>query len=494
MEQVEIHAYLSTCAAAVAVEDLAHQWHRKLKTPAVAFMGLALCVARRLVVGSDAVIDVDEEDSETSHGSDGGGHAQGCAASVAQAVVFLTLAPVNVSQLVIMGSVTPNGQWDSVVAVLAGNRCHGFLRRLDLPEGLAIDDRDVVALLDATRGLAHLRSLTVSGAGVNTLLNAVGGTLRWLALPDCSATQHIHFAQMPLLRCVGAVRCLPATVTSIDLWQLKHLVRIGDNFGSCCSGLRDLRLPPTVTAIGFCFLNDCTSFSAVLDLSHLTQLEKISDNFANRSTLPDVRLPPSVTTVGDYFLFDCTSFAAVLDLSHLTKLASIGDRFAFCCAVPDVRLPPSLASIGSNFLVGCSALTAVLDLSHLAQLEKIRGCFACRSTLPGVRLPPSATAIGFCFLDGCMSFSAVLDLSHLTLLEGINASFASNSSVPEVLLPPGIKFIGDHFLLNCGSVAAVLDLSQLTQLESIGRRFTVNSSVPGVRLPPGATSVGDFQD
>jgi hypothetical protein len=260
-----------------------------------------------------------------------------------------------VSRLVINGSVS-RAEWHCVAAALDRNRCHGFMRHLELP-ALHMDASAAAALLTATNGLVHLRSLQCGGAGANTVLDAVGGRLRRLALPDCTAAEGISFAQMPLLRCVGAVRALPASVAVIDLSHLQRLTRIGDHFGCECDGLRDVRLPPSVTAIGDCFLYRCRAFAAVLDLSPLTQLQRIGGYFAADSPLSDLRLPSSVTAIGDSFLFRCTAYRGVLDLSHLTSLQSLDRGFAAGCAVRDVRLPSSVRAIGRIFLSDCGNIT-----------------------------------------------------------------------------------------------------------------------------------------
>jgi hypothetical protein len=245
---------LATCAAVVAVEDLAHQRHGKLETPAAAFMGLALADARRLVVGNAA--------------------HQPNRQSVPGALHFLAVAPVNVSRLVITGYPS-RAEWASIAAALDGNRCHGFMRHRDL-RAVPIDASDAAALLTAMNGLAHLRSLQCSGAGAVAPVDAVGGTLRRLELRNCTAAQNFDFARMPLLREVGPLPSLPDSVTSIDLSDLQHLTRIGDHVGQlspmvvklCGSRTSEMPLwPPSQSPID-CSCVRCDRSSGAVKAAH----------------------------------------------------------------------------------------------------------------------------------------------------------------------------------------------------------------------------------
>jgi hypothetical protein len=340
-----VDAALARCAAAVAVEALAHSHYGALGTPAAAFMGLALSGVRRLVVGDPNETTYKFDDDET--GDEGRDVERDVNLSVPRAVQVLAVAPLNVSSLVLDASVATTS-WPAIVAALDVNRCHAFMRRLNLHEIDSISADGAAALLTATNGLAHLRSLQCAGAGVETLLNAVGN-LRRLALPECSAIQNIPFSRLPLLRRVGPVWGLPDAVTALDLSSLQHLVRVDAYFGVACRGLREVRLPPSVTSIGDSFLEECGNLG-VLDLSNLTQLRWVGDFFAQETSIADVRLPPSVAAIGDYFLYRCTSIMTVLDFSHLTKLQSIGTHFSVHTAVPDVNLPHGVVSIGDHFL------------------------------------------------------------------------------------------------------------------------------------------------
>jgi hypothetical protein len=432
---------LATLAATVAVEELAHRRHGNLNTPAVAFTGLALCWARRVrVMDSDIVC--------PEMGSD---HTE-IRLSAALAVRFIATAPVSLSRLTV-GLRVSAAEWRNVVAALDGNLCHGFLQRLELPGELPVDCDDAAALLSAANGLTQVRSLRCTGGGVVTILAAVGGTLRQLELPDCSDVAALDFARVPLLRRVGPVVSLPASVTALDLSSLHHLVSV-DDFGRGCAGLRDVRLPPTVTAIGDSFLRGCASLAGVLDLSHLSQLRSIGACFAECSSVADVRLPPSVAEIGYLFVSSCEALTAALDLSHLTQLHTIGGHFAAHGSAPEVRLPPSVTSIGDDFLQSCASLAGVLDLSHLSQLLRIPDNFARDSFgLCDVRLPPSVTSIGDHFLSECDSLTAVLDVSHLTRLQRVGCGFASFTSIPDVRLPPNtFDFVGNEFLDGCGNL------------------------------------------
>jgi hypothetical protein len=469
------------CAAAVAVEDLAHQQYAKLDTPAAAVAGLALCGCRRLVVGHPAR------------------PLRRAAIAPVEAVRFLQLAPTNVSSLTVHASVEA-AAWRNIVRALDRNRCHELMQHLHLgvprcehregphnvEEEFQIDSIDAARLLVATGDLSHLRSFRCTGEGADILLGTVGDSLRWLGVADCAGTG--DFALWPLLRRVGPMAAL-RNVTVIDLSRL-HLMRVDTDFGTDCDSLRAVQLPSTVTSIGDRFLSGCLSFTGVLDLSHVTQLRRVGFDFAIKSRIAGVQLPPNVTSLGDNFFALCTASASVLDLSRLTQLQEIGSGFAQYSSVPAVRLPASVTCIGDSFLEGCPSLIGAVDLSHVSALRRIGERFAMQSTIPDVRLPPSVEFIGGQCFVGCLSWTTALDLSHLTLLHAVRDSFAAGSSIPAVRLPATVRSIADAYLSECTSADAV-DLSYATALRSIGDDFARSSSVSRVQLPSGVESIGD---
>jgi hypothetical protein len=431
---------MNTALSAVAVEDLARRQYGKLDTPAAAIMCLALCGSRSLAVHY-----------QTS----------GNALSSDAAARFLARAPTNVSRL------TLRFAWDDVVAALGDSPCHGFLRRLELTDASPVH---VDKLLAATSDLAHLRSLRCAGDGVHRLLRAVGGALRRLELPDCAKTAELDFGRLAQLRRIGPVCGLPNKITSIDLSSLRHLVRVDDGFGRKCRELRDVRLPPGVTSIGGGFLEECTSLSAaVLDLSHLTRLQRIGDGFARGSSASDLRLPPSVTSIGSNFLASCNSMAAVLDLNHLCQMQKVNDNFAWGSSVLDVRLPPSVVSIGDHYLGHCSSMRAPLDLSRLTGLQSIGSYCGCDAALTEVNLPPSVATIGIGFLKNCFALGGVLDLSHLALLQKVDDYCAMSSGVADMLLPAGVVYIGYGFLQGCREMPARRKAELLDQHSRVPR-------------------------
>jgi hypothetical protein len=394
-------AHLVLCVAAVAVEELAHRQCGRLATPAAAFMGLALCGARRLLVHGRTLL------APCRHGV---AEVNRNACTVAEAARFIATAPTNLSRLTICGPIhssVTKAEWAGIVAALASNRCHAFLRRLELPKLFGLDVADAGALLDATNNLEQLRSLSCAGNGLHVILDRVKGGLRQLAVLHChGGGERFDVGSCRMLRRVGPIRGLPPAVASIDLSHLTHLVRVDEGFGWQCPHLRSLQLPRSVTAIGDGFLYQCTSMVGVLDLSHMLQLQRVGGEFAMRSS--------------------------------------------FC----GVRLPPSVKRIGKNFLLACASLTDVLDVSGLADLQCIENGFAASSSIPGVRLPPSVTSIGDTFTFNCIAMTATLDLSRLTGLLRVGRRFAAASTVPDVLLPECLALTGDEFLRDCECIPA----------------------------------------
>jgi hypothetical protein len=231
---------------------------------------------------------------------------------------------------------------------------------------------------------------------VTTILAKVGGSLRRLA-PHAEVSADataVDFGPLLQLRRVGPVHHLPTTVSRLDLSHLRRLVRIDDDFGADCVGLRAVLLPATVTSIGNGFLaNYSSTYDGVLDLSYLAQLRSIGGHFAAYLAVIDVVLPVSLETIGECFLDGCRCLA-VLDFSHLSQLRAIGSHFASGSTVSAVKLPPSVTAIGESFLLDCEAVTDVIDLSHVTQLRYVGRRFARGTAAPDVVLPANVVSDG----------------------------------------------------------------------------------------------------
>jgi hypothetical protein len=297
--------------AAVAFEDMAPVKFKTIPTPAMAFVVLAMCGVRRL----DVACCPDEATRVRRTWGTGRIHDDGTEhdidfdwaknpvrmlrlISAADAELYLYFAPVNVSHLRLhqMPAKARGATLRALCDALDANPCHDFMEGLATcrynvrfdgvgaaDEPFNVGAAGAGALLAATGGLRHLRSLDMEGAGALLLANATRGTLQRLGVTGAD------------------------TATKIDLSAFTQLRTIARNFGAGCYDLTELLLPPSVTAIGCHVLCHLWGYHAALDLRHLTRLTHIGTNFAVHSQVTSVLLPDSVEVVGDGF---CPAAAA----------------------------------------------------------------------------------------------------------------------------------------------------------------------------------------
>ena len=178
----------------------------------------------------------------------------------------------------------------------------------------------------------------------------------------------------------------------------------------------DLSAPLAVTAIGTCFLSQCSSLESI-NLSGLR----------------------NVTTIGAYFLYNCALLRTFepFNFAGLSSVRSLGNNFlSRCTSLTSIDFAGlgSVASVGYDFLSECKGLTSI-DFSGLSSVRSLRNNFLCGCTsLTSIDFAGlcSVTSLGNCFLSRC------------TALTSINFAGLDN-----------VTSLGDYFLSNCRMLTSV---------------------------------------
>jgi hypothetical protein len=352
--------------ATVAIEQLAHARYGTDPVPTLAVTPLALSGARRItVVGaphvprrqpfmffgaqqaaahpfdlhSDDAYDSDEEFSRPlSHRRR---PVPARAMPLAEAVRFLAAAPLNVSAITV-GLRGVSTEVQELARALRASPCHCYLKELHLPfvngpiRRWPLTVADAAALIDATGGVLHLRSLTAGGPAAGVLYRATCRTLRTVAI-DGSEDAALDLAACAALRRVARM----------------------DN----CVALTFFAVPRGVTSFGDSVLHGAESLVR-LDLSE-SQVRTIGNYCLARCPfLTTAVFPATLESVGDNALAECPRLEAV-DFSH-TALQSVGPRLCYCCArLRTARFPATLRGVGGNPFFECHSLRRVA-LRHTA--------------------------------------------------------------------------------------------------------------------------------
>jgi hypothetical protein len=430
---------LACAVASVAVGDACHvRYGRLLPIPALAWGPLSMSGARYLEVCGDNF------ETFPAHASPGGRVA------LPAALRWLQLAPVNVASLHLLAA--GDAEAAAVFAAMDAHRCHAFLRRLNVcaTAGAA------AAVVAATSGLPHLRSLTVAGDGAAVLTHAAQRTVTRLAARDCTA------ADMGVSRCLS-LRQLSLggglLVTALQLSGLTQLTSIGAGCLAGCAALRSVVLPASLRYLGAGAFAGCDGLERV-DMS-ATQVTLLCGALRSCRALAAVAFPPTLTALldggdgGACALSYAVALPAV-DLTH-TRLAVTGQNFMdSCSALASIALPASLRRVGDFALNHCDALS-VLDLAGAGVEEVGAGFCSFARGLARVTLPASLRLIGAWAFTHCVSLAAV-DMAA-TAVSVLGEGFGQDClALSVLLLPTALRRVHATALRGCTSLPP-LDVS-----------------------------------
>lgn len=135
-------------------------------------------------------------------------------------------------------------------------------------------------------------------------------------------------------------------LTTVNAKMLDGVTRIGAHAFYNCS-LTSVTIPNSVTSIGICAFENCTSLTSITLPDSLTSIGDYA--FRICTSLTSVEVPGSVTSIGNY-AFDSTSLTSVEIPNSVT---SIGDyAFGYCGLTSATVLATTPPTLGGNAFYG----------------------------------------------------------------------------------------------------------------------------------------------
>ena len=131
-------------------------------------------------------------------------------------------------------------------------------------------------------------------------------------------------------------------------------VTIGQYAFYCCSGLKSVTIPDSVTSIGRSAFSGCSGLTNISIGDGVTYIG--TNAFSSCSRLTSVTIPGSVRIIDKSAFSSCSALANVTISEGVT---SIGETaFAYCTALTSVTIPTSVTKIGLDAFKECQSLWA----------------------------------------------------------------------------------------------------------------------------------------
>ena len=270
------------------------------------------------------------------------------------------------------------------------------------------------------------------------------------------------------------------TIETIELTE--GIYRLGDKAFYNCSGLKELILNSSPSAVGEnCLNSDFTLEKLVCGCN--VEIYSEMRNWLNSLNIETVELING-NVVSNSVFKDCEFIKKVILSSTIEKIDVAA--FSGCTNLVEIVLPDSLTEIGSYAFRDCSRLSEI----NLPNGLKTIGHFAFENcdSLEHVSLPDSVEVI----LDGafweCDNLKTV-DLSDNLKTIATHAFYACYI-LENIIIPDSVTEIGTYAFSSCEALTEI-EISLSSNLESIGSdAFLFCGRLKNIRLPEKIKSLG----
>ncbi len=310
---------------------------------------------------------------------------------------------------------------------------------------------------------------------------------------------------------------IPGSVTSI-----------GECAFNACTSLTEITIPDSVTSVGKSAFNRCTSLTSVAISGNLSSIE--ASTFSYCTGLTSVTIPDGVTSVGSYAFYNCTNLDSITILDSVT---SIGDSAFYGCnkfsniyysgtkaqwmnmSIESYNDSPDSAVIHcSDGIIGAASTDVITSGECGAQgnnltwtLDKagtltISGTGAMRdysnttippwqsyrSSIKAIDIQNGITRIGSWAFANCKNLTSVTIPDSVTSIGYL--AFWECSSLAGIKIPDNVTSIEYRAFDGCSALASVNIPRSMTRLEN--SIFSGCSSLTSVTIPENITSIGEY--
>ena len=245
-------------------------------------------------------------------------------------------------------------------------------------------------------------------------------------------------------------------LTSITLSN--SLTYIGYAFSYC--GITEITIPDSVTYIADHLFSFCDDLKAIYGKFASTDnrclvVDGVLNSFAP-SGLTSYSIPSGITTIGNYAFYDCKNLTSVTIPSSVT---AIGHSAFGYTSLSSVTLPSNLQSIGEDAFRYCN-ITTINIPSSVTTIEGNPFAYCAKlATFSG----QYATSDNNALIYNNILTSVASDVTQYTVPEAVKtlgvSSFSNCKSLTSVTIPANVTEIRSHGFSNCPNLTAVHCLS-----------------------------------
>ena len=311
-------------------------------------------------------------------------------------------------------------------------------------------------------------------------------------------------------------------------YEGKTINTIEDRAFSGCRNLLGIEIPSTITHIGECVFDSCSSLSSIIvkegnknyqtidgvlysiDGTSIIQyppkkssntyeipntVTKISGGAFFYSKLSSVTIPDSVKEIGD----KAFKYSNITEIALPDKLISIGEEaFALCYKLTKIKIPASVEVIGLNAFYCCTAMNEIIvspDNEIYTSIDDVLFSKDMKTLInypqgksgSEYTVPDSVTSLEAYSFFSCESLERVFIPDSVTQIG--DCAFYNCVKLANISIPSTVKSIGERVFENCEKLTSIIIPDTVTSIEE--RAFYCCSEMTSIFIPASVSSIGN---
>ena len=311
-----------------------------------------------------------------------------------------------------------------------------------------------------------------------------------------------------------------------DYSVLNGTIVICDGAFWCCSNLREITLPSSITSIGDHAFSSCRNLHEI-NVADSNNVYKAIEGVLYTKDLKTIICYPqgkednkfvihsSVTSISERAFSSCNNLREIILPLGVTSISK--RAFSDCSNLCEITLSSSIINIGEYAFSSCKNLRGITLPSSITSIGEC--AFYCCRNLREITIPQSITNIGKCVFEYCDNLCEIKVAENNTFyraLDGILYSkdlktiicYPAGKKDENFVIPSSVMSIGENAFSGCNNLRkitlsfgiivirwlAFLGYHNLHKSSmSIGESaFSCCNNLRKITLPFGVTSIGRF--